>query len=189
MQDRELQQGQTPTSEASVRTSYASTQAQRLPRSLAWLYVSLLSFLKNGFSWVNRILTSSNDTVMILELINGYRVYIPCGDRGGAVRDRSVPAAASGGHRSPRSLARRSPRQVSACSPGAPAAVTRPPGAGDPRRGAPRPARRAAGAGTAPVPAPPASAPTHLLCQPESTTELFSTVVSTPDFYSGVDNL
>lgn len=122
MQDRELQQGQTPTSEASVRTSYASTQAQHLPRSLAWLYVSLLSFLKNGFSWVNRILTSSNDTVMILELINGYRVYIPCGNRGGAVRDRSIPAAVSSGHRSPRGLARRSPRQVSACSPGAPAA-------------------------------------------------------------------
>lgn len=57
-----------------LRTSYASTQVQRLPRSLAWLYVSLLSFLKNGFSWVNRILTSSNDTVMILELINGYSV-------------------------------------------------------------------------------------------------------------------
>lgn len=56
-------------------------KSNSLPRSLAWLYVSLLSFLKNGFSWVNRILTSSIDTVMILELINGYNVYIPCGNK------------------------------------------------------------------------------------------------------------
>lgn len=32
--------------------------------------------LKNGFSWVNRILTSSIDTVIILELVNGDNVYI-----------------------------------------------------------------------------------------------------------------
>ena len=79
---KKLHQAGTPTSSLCVRGQAASLrQPNCLPMSLTWLYASLLSFLKNGFSWVNRILTSSMETMIILELINGYNVYIPCGNK------------------------------------------------------------------------------------------------------------
>lgn len=53
-------------------------ELEDLPMSLTFFCVSLLNLLKNGFSWVSRILTSSMQTFIILAWMNGYRVYIPC---------------------------------------------------------------------------------------------------------------
>lgn len=56
------------------KNNFETAKLAGLPMSFTFFCVSLLNLLKNGFSWVSKILTSSMQTFIILAWMNGYRV-------------------------------------------------------------------------------------------------------------------
>lgn len=118
------------------------------------------------------------DTVMILELINGYNVYIPCADTERHHHDdqcevvpgvRPLTVAPTPGWGDPSDMGV--------------AQADIPPSPGELRnhRSSRRRQKPCGLRNTRPCP--------HLLRQPESTVELFTAVISTPDFNPSVNDL